>query len=124
MYWEGPTLKNHGATSAQAEELTAKVAALIDQTPQIVHLWGWQYRGKDTGYPAVAEVNQRVGGHDGLMHLMQQGPKYNCNVTFSDNYDDAYNSSPAWNPDIIARRPDRDLWESRNWTGETSYILD
>jgi len=123
IHCDEPHFEKPGATFEQAEGLIAKVAALIDQSPQIVHLWGWQYRGKDTGYPAVAEVNQRVGGYDGLMHLMQQGPKYNCNVTFSDNYDDAYKSSPAWNPDIIARRPDGELWESRNWTGENSYIV-
>ena len=47
----------------------------------------------------------------------------NANVSFSDNYDDAYKSSPAWDPKYIARQPDGELWESRNWTGETSYIL-
>jgi hypothetical protein len=54
---------------------------------------------------------------------MAEGSKYNCTVTFADNYDDAYQSSPAWNPAIIARRPDGGLWESRNWTGENSYII-
>ncbi|MGH9528765.1 MAG: hypothetical protein ACRD2S_02475, partial [Terriglobales bacterium] len=32
-------------------------------------------------------------------------------------------SSPAWDPKYIARRPDGELWESRNWTGENSYII-
>jgi len=123
IHCDEPHFEKPGATFEQSEELIRKVAALIDNSPQVVHLWGWQYRGKDTGYPAVAEVNKRVGGYDALMHLMEQGPKYNCNVTFSDNYDDAYKSSPAWNPDIIARRPDGELWESRNWTGENSYIV-
>ncbi len=57
------------------------------------------------------------------MQLMQDARKSNCNVTFSDNYDDAYKSSPAWDPKLIARRPDGELWESRNWTGENSYII-
>jgi hypothetical protein len=123
IHCDEPHFEKPGATFEQGEELIRKVAALIDNSPQVVHLWGWQYRGKDTGYPAVAEVNKRVGGYDALMHLMEQGPKYNCNVTFSDNYDDAYKSSPAWDTNIIARRPDGDLWESRNWTGENSYIV-
>jgi hypothetical protein len=123
IHCDEPHFEKPGATFEQSEELIRKVAALIDNSPQVVHLWGWQYRGKDTGYPAVAEVNQRVGGYDALMHLMEQGPKYNCNVTFSDNYDDAYKSSPAWDTNIIARRPDGELWESRNWTGENSYIV-
>ena len=32
-------------------------------------------------------------------------------------------SSPAWDSNMIARRPDGELWESRNWTGENSYII-
>ena len=123
IHCDEPHFEKPGATFEQSEELIGMVAALIDSSPQLVHLWGWQYRGKDTGYPAVAEVDHRVGSYDALMHLMQQGLKYNCNVTFSDNYDDAYKSSPDWNPDIIARRPDGELWESRNWTGENSYII-
>ena len=58
-----------------------------------------------------------------MMRLMEAGPALNANVTLSDNYDDAYRSSPAWNEDVIARRPDGELWKSRSWTGEESYIL-
>jgi hypothetical protein len=118
-----PRFPAPAATFEQSEQLIREVAALTDSTPQIVHLWGWQYRGKDTGYPAVAEVNPRIGGMEGLQRVLAAGPKYNARVTFSDNYDDAYKSSPAWDPSIIARRPDGDLWLSRNWTGEDSYVL-
>jgi len=88
-----------------------------------VHLWGWQFRGKDTGYPAVNVVDERIGGYDGMMQLMERGRSYNATVTLSDNYDDAYKSSPAWDDAIIARRPDGELWKSRVWTGEASYII-
>jgi hypothetical protein len=87
-----------------------------------VHLWGWQFKGKDTGYPAVNEVDERIGGYDGMMQLMQEGRSHNATVTLSDNYDDAYKSSPAWNEAMIARRPDGQLWQSREWTGEVSFI--
>lgn len=123
IHLDQPLWKEPGATFEEAAELIRKVAALTDNSPQVVQLWGWQFHGKDTGYPSVAEVNQRVGGYDGLMKLMQKGPQYNCRVTFSDNYDDAYRSSPAWDPAVIARRPDGELWKSRSWTGEDSYIL-
>jgi hypothetical protein len=118
-----PHFEKPGATFAECEELIKTVAALTGNWPQVVHLWGWQYRGKDTGYPAVAEVNKRLGSYDDLMHLMERARQYNCTVTFSDNYDDAYKSSPAWDTKYIARRPDGQLWESRNWTGENSYII-
>lgn len=123
VHLDQPLWKEPGATFEEAAELIRKVAVLTDNSPQVVQLWGWQFKGKDTGYPSVAEVNQRIGGYDGLMKLMAEAPKYNCRATFSDNYDDAYKSSPAWDPALIARRPDGELWKSRNWTGEDSYIL-
>jgi len=118
-----PSYPKPSSTFEQCEQLIHEIAELTDYSPQIVHLWGWQYRGKDTGYPAVAEVNQRIGGYDGMMNLMQKARAYNCIATLSDNYDDAYRSSPEWDTKIIARRPDGELWESRNWTGENSYII-
>jgi len=118
-----PSYPKPSSTFEQCEQLIHQLAELTDYSPQIVHLWGWQYRGKDTGYPAVAEVNQRIGGYDGMMKLMEKSKDYNCIATLSDNYDDAYRSSPEWDPKIIARRPDGELWESRNWTGENSYII-
>lgn len=118
-----PLFEKPTATFDGCQEIIRKVAALTDNAKQIVHLWGWQYHGKDSGYPDVRQVNERIGGYDGMMRLMANAKQYNCTVTLSDNYDDAYRSSPAWNPDWIARRPDGELWESRNWTGENSYIL-
>lgn len=118
-----PLFPAPSATFEQCRQTIARVAALTDGAPQIAHLWGWQFRGKDTGYPAVNQVNERVGGYDGMMRLMAQGQALHATVTLSDNYDDAYRSSPAWDESIIARRPDGQLWKSRPWTGEGSYIL-
>jgi hypothetical protein len=70
----------------------------------------------------VNVVDERIGGYDGMMRLMERAKQYNTTVSLSDNYDDAYRSSPAWNEEMIARKPDGTLWKSRNWTGEESYI--
>ena len=110
-------------TFAQAGELIHKMAWLTAYAPQVAYLWGWQFRGKDTGYPAVNVVNERIGGFEGLEKLIADARTVNATVSFSDNYDDAYRSSPAWDPAIIARQPDGQLWESRAWTGETSHII-
>ena len=110
-------------TFERLEDRVSQLATMIDGAPQIVHLWGWQYRGKDTGYPAVAEVDHRLGTYDDLIRLKQNCEKHNALITLSDNYDDAYKSSPAWSNSIVARRPDGHLWFSRNWTGESSYVL-
>ena len=111
------------ATFAQTDDLIHKMARLTAYAPQVIYLWGWQFRGKDTGYPAVSQVNPRVGGLEGVKALIADAHLVNANVSFSDNYDDAYKSSPAWNQAMIARQPDGELWQSRAWTGETSYIL-
>jgi hypothetical protein len=123
IHCDEPLLPAPSATFDQCHDIVAKVAALTDNAPQVVHLWGWQFRGKDTGYPAVDVVDARIGGYEGMMRLMEQGPSLNAHITLADNYDDAYRSSPAWNEAVIARRPDGQLWQSRAWTGEKSYIL-
>lgn len=117
-----PTFPQPSATFEHCEEMIREMHALTDGSPQLVHVWGWQFRGKDTGYPAVNVVDERIGGYEGMMRLMENAKKYNTTVSLSDNYDDAYRSSPAWSEDMIARKPDGDLWKSRNWTGEDSYI--
>lgn len=123
IHCDEPLLPAPSGTFEQCREIVAKVAELTDHAPQVVHLWGWQFRGKDTGYPAVNVVDERIGGYEGMMRLMEQGPGLNAHITLADNYDDAYRSSPAWSDAIIARRPDGQLWQSRSWTGEKSYIL-
>lgn len=116
--WPAPRM-----TFEQAGKLVRQMAMLTGYAPQDIYLWGWQFRGKDTGYPAVDVVNERAGGRDGLLKLMADGRAVNANVSFSDNYDDAYKSSPAWDTNYVARQPDGEFWESRSWTGEISYIL-
>jgi len=118
-----PTFPKPSATFEHAEEMIREIHALTDGWPQLVHIWGWQFRGKDTGYPAVNVVDERIGGYDGMMRLMERAKQQlNTTVSLSDNYDDAYRSSPEWNEEMIARKPDGELWKSRNWTGEDSYI--
>lgn len=123
IHADEPKYPKPGATFAQSGKIVRAIAHLTAFAPQDVYLWGWQYRGKDTGYPAVAEVNPRLGGYDALEKLIADARKVNATVSFSDNFDDAYKSSPAWDPAMIARRPDGELWKSRNWTGEDSYII-
>ncbi|SEG69086.1 hypothetical protein SAMN05421819_4309 [Bryocella elongata] len=117
-----PNFPAPGATFTQCEEIIRKAHALTGGASQLVHLWGWQFRGKDTGYPAVNVVDERLGGYDAMMRLKDDVRPLNADVSLSDNYDDAYRSSPAWDERYIARKPDGTLWKSRAWTGEESYI--
>ncbi len=108
---------------AQSETLIRDIAMLTDHAPQVPLVSGWVYDGQDTGYPSEDKVNDSLGGYDGFMRLKQEGTKYNANVSVNVNYDDAYKSSPLFDPAFIARRPDGKLWESRAWFGEASYIV-
>ncbi len=85
---------------------------------------GLAVSGKRYGISAAAEVNARLGGLAGFEKLQRDARAMNATVSFADNFDDAYQSSPAWDSNLIARRPDGELWESRNWTGEPSFIMD
>jgi len=73
------------------------IHGLADGAPQLVHLWGWQFHGKDTGYPAVNIVDGCIGGYDGMMRVIERSKPLNATVSLSDNYDDVYRSSPEWN---------------------------
>ncbi len=111
-------------TFAQSAALIAKVAQLTDHAPQIAYISGWVYDGQDTGYPSEDKVNESLGTYDELRALMARGRSdWNANVTVNVNYDDAYKSSPIFDPAFIARRPDGQLWASKAWDGETSYIV-
>ncbi|HZP58676.1 MAG TPA: hypothetical protein VFB27_00025, partial [Opitutaceae bacterium] len=66
---DSPAFPQPHMTFAQTEEAIHRLANLTAYAPQVLYIWGWQYRGKDTGYPAVAEVNNRLGGYDALMQL-------------------------------------------------------
>jgi hypothetical protein len=110
-------------TFAQSHELVHDVAKLTDGAPQVVFLGGWAYDGQDTGFPSEDKVNASLGTYDDLRKLMTDAQEWNANVSLNVNYDDAYKSSPIFDPAFIARRPDGKIWASRAWDGETSYIV-
>lgn len=98
-------------------------AAQTDSAAYVLYLLGWQYTGHDSGYPAVDVVNENLGGYDGLVRLIEEARKYNVTVTFHDNYDDAYQDSPAWDPDIICRDAQGNLMIGGVWEERPSYLI-
>ena len=44
-----PKFPKPQATFAESERIIQRVASLTGGAAQDVYLWGWQYRGKDTG---------------------------------------------------------------------------
>jgi hypothetical protein len=110
-------------TFAEALELVRQVSRLTDAAPQIVYLVGFQHRGHDTGYPDVFTVNPRLGGHAALLAAMKEAETLNAILSFHDNYDDAYEHSPAWDPAWVARDRSGGLMQGGVWAGGQSYVL-
>jgi hypothetical protein len=110
-------------TFAQSRKLIEEIARLTDYAPQVAYISGWVYEGQDTGYPSEDVVNASLGTYDELMKLMEDSRRLNANVSVNVNYDDAYKSSPLFDPAFIAREPNGALWKARAWDGEDSYIV-
>jgi hypothetical protein len=110
-------------TFAQSADLIRDMARLTDYAPQVAYVSGWVYDGQDTGYPSEDVVNQSLGSYEELMRLMAKSWRLNANVSVNVNYDDAYKSSPQFDPAFIAQEPDGAIWKSRAWDGEDSYVV-
>ncbi len=122
IFCDSPGAKSY-TTFAQAVDLLRRVGHLIDHAPQLVYLVGWQHQGHDTGYPDVFTVNERLGGEDGLRTAIRQAGELNAVMSVHDNYDDAYEASPAWDPELIARDPAGNLMKGGVWAGGQSFIF-
>jgi len=117
------TRYNNGEDFEKFIPTVRRIFYITDGRPQICLHAAWQYWGWDSEYPAYMEPNDELGGREGLYKLMQAVRPYGCVVTLIHNFDDAYLDSPAWDPDIICRRPDGSLWDATWWTGGKSYII-
>jgi len=110
-------------TFDEALALIRRIHDLTDGARQIAYLVGFQHEGHDTGYPDVFTVNETAGGMSRLQNLMSEAAKLNANVSFHDNYDDAYQASPAWDPDDISVNPGGGLLKGGVWNGVQAYWI-
>jgi len=85
-------------------------------------LVGWNWDGHDGRYPTRFPVDQRLGGEAGLKELITAAKEMDYQVTFHDNYSDAYRISPDWDESIMI--PDRQghLVPGGVWAGGQSYF--
>ncbi|MBI5834266.1 MAG: hypothetical protein HZB16_18380 [Armatimonadetes bacterium] len=122
IFCDSPGSGNY-TSFAQAADLVRRVSALTDGGPQVAYLVGWQHQGHDTGYPDVFTVNERLGGMAGLRAAIADAAAHNAVLSFHDNYDDAYQTSPAWEPTLIAREVNGELQKGGVWAGGQSYLM-
>lgn len=110
-------------TYDQALEIIRTAHALAPWEKQVVYLVGWQFQGHDTGYPATNVLNPRPGGLEGIQRVHDEASKLNAVLSYHDNFDDAYVTSPEWDESVIARGNDGKLQAGGVWAGGQSYIL-
>lgn len=89
------------ATFAQTLGIIRAVSRATGNARQYVVLVGWQFSGHDTGYPALNQVNERVGGLRGLRALIKDAGQYNATIVYHINLDDAYQRSPLFDPSVL-----------------------
>jgi hypothetical protein len=118
--------------AAQTLDVIRRVDNLTRGVPKIVYLVGWQYRGHDTGYPALDKVNDRLkrpedaSALDSLRWLMREGPNYHTLVSLHINFSDCYLDDNALGPyykerDIIVRNGDGTHRQGYTWCDHLAY---
>lgn len=122
IFCDSPGAKGY-TTFEQALDSIRRVHTLAPWLKQVVYLVGWQYEGHDTGYPATDRLNPRLGDMATLRRVADEARKLGATLSFHDNFDDAYSSSPLWNESVIARNNSGQLCKGGVWAGGQSYIL-
>ena len=86
---------------AETLEIVRAVAKITGNAKQRVTLVGWQFTGHDTGYPALNQVNERIGGQAGLRKLIKDAAKYNAHIEYHINLNDSYPGRPLFDPTVL-----------------------
>jgi len=118
--------------AAQTLDVIRRVDNLTRGIPKIVYLVGWQYRGHDTGYPALDRVNERLkrpedtNALESLRWLMREGPKHHTLVSLHVNFSDCYLDDNTLGPyykerDIIVRNGDGTHRQGYTWCDHLAY---
>lgn len=108
------------------EKIVMKIYELSGGMKQVVYLVGWQEGGHDFEYPYpyLSGFNPKCGTVEEFSKLREKLKKYNVNLSFHDNFDDAYLSDNyTINNDVIAIDEMGEPWKGWLWAGGMSYII-
>lgn len=113
-------------TLKEAKEFIMKIHRLSGGMKQVVYLVGWQRGGHDFEYPYPHKsgFNPRCGTVEEFNHLREELKAFNVELSFHDNFDDAYLSDAyEINKDILSTDEKGEPWRGWLWAGGMSYII-
>ena len=106
---------------AQIRRIVSDVAARTGNAGQLPYLVGFQHGGHDDAYPDVFTLNPALESVESLQQLVEEARGINCYISFHDNYDDAYPTSPSWDAEDISRDHTGHLLRGGVWNGVQCY---
>jgi hypothetical protein len=127
-----PANKTTPLDAGRTLDVIRRVDNLSRGIPKIVYLVGWQYRGHDTGYPALDRVNQNLkrpedaAAVESLRWLMREARKHHTIVSLHVNFSDCYLDDNPLGPlykdrDIIVRIGDGTHRQGYKWCDHLAY---
>ena len=109
-------------TFAQVENLIAELQRQGVRSAQIC-LVGWNISGHDGRYPQVFPVEPKLGGEEGLRHLIHTAQAAGYRIVCHTNSTDCYHISEDWNETIVLKKSDGRLAGNAEWSGGKMYEM-
>ncbi|MDP4248961.1 MAG: endo-alpha-N-acetylgalactosaminidase family protein [Bacteroidota bacterium] len=108
VFMDRPDQSQPSTTLDQLDKIVTAIHNITDGIPQIAYLVGWQYKGHDTGYPALDKWNDRLGQHS---EVYKKSAWYrdhlNTILSYHLNIDDAFRFNKDWDSSLMATDYDK-----------------
>jgi hypothetical protein len=105
LWLDSLNLPKPNFTYAECLPIIQRLHRISGGLKQIIHLFGWQGRGHDTGFPGHSEFNPRLGSREDLVQLIESAREWNCIVSLHANFDDSYVAHKEYDPSLLSRDP-------------------
>lgn len=115
--------RGYARTFSDAWDWIRSFHHLTDDRPQIAFVVGFQHEGHDTGYPDILTGNAQAGGMARLQQLFRDAQRLNVQISFHDNVQACYRSSPRWDPALPARDAHGGLLKGAVWSAGQVYLM-
>ena len=87
-------------------------------------LVGWNVRGHDGRWPQAFPVEEKLGGEEGLRHLIRHAKQLGYRVVCHTNVNDAYRIADCWDEQNLIRTKGGKLrFDSAGWGGGRMYDM-